>query len=187
MRQILLAIVFLSGCGSDNTSQAISSCSVEDHDDGSYTMSCPDGSSVTWYDGTNGSGGPTLNGGTLNGSIEVQNIVDVMFLSNYTEITGDLIVSVENADLPSIEKVGGSLILNNGVATVDLSSLSEVTENFMITRTNLTSLDNIGDNLVIGGDLMITENYSLGSCWAQEWATTVTVGGTVYIVDNLSC
>lgn len=137
MRLATLSLVGLLGFGacSDSSSdqptiiqqvdpqaEAAAQCSVTKNGDGTFTMECPDGTSVSWSDGQQGaeatpcgvtdngngtvtmtcpngtnvtwneSSGAHVPGGVLYGSYVVENSLDAAFLSGVTTVTGQLTI-----------------------------------------------------------------------------------------------
>lgn len=130
------------------------SCTVEAHD-GSFTMTCPDGTSVTWQEGeepeahdggadsflqddggapdssledagTLGCEGPSV----LEGSVLIQNDEDILRVACYTTITGNLTIDAPGLTtlvLPALTTIGGDLTSGTVTLTsIGLPSLTRV-------------------------------------------------------------
>jgi hypothetical protein len=192
----IIAIVSVLGCNT-YVPEGDVACTVVDNDDGTYTLACPDGTSVTIKDGdgcevTIGEGTVTANcdkdvvtDGTLYGNVMLENSDDIRRYAGYEKITGYLVVSVvPEVILPNLVGIDGNLDISDPkVIKVSLPALTTVGGSMWMRDGNLTEVD-LHSLTTIGGDLTIT---GLPECMAQELVSHVTVGGTTSITGSTPC
>jgi hypothetical protein len=93
-------------------------CSVVENQDGSFTMTCPDGSRASWS-GAPGECDP--NNTVLDGSILLRNAEDIRRLQCYTEVTGSVLILGDGDGNrtpstfvhPTLTRIGGRLELGD--------------------------------------------------------------------------
>lgn len=156
-----LALLILVGCG---TVPEYGSCSVSDNLDGTYTLSCPDGSDVTIRDGTDLT---TQEPRTLEGNFILTNSADMMLLNMFDTVEGYLRLGgdIQHVSLPNLVSVRDHIVVfSSNIQSVELDSLEFI-------GSYLTVLNNpemqslvMGELNSVGGDFEVSDNPLLPSC-----------------------
>lgn len=206
MRLILVSIFLLASCGSADPEN----CRVTDNEDGTYTLSCPnsevvisdgqdgaDGTNgqngVDGQDGTDGQDGSDLENlfvgnGTLHGSLEVYNDIDLFVLSHYSFVTGNIRTYIESdINLPSMQHIDGDLMISK-TSLINMQNLNYVGSLTM--ECNASNLDNLGTTpLTVNGDIIMIGNTQMTDCYLTDWVNTHVdqTAGTVLIMNNQPC
>lgn len=188
MRTFLICVLFMVGCGKAEVIKP-ESCVVVENDENTFTMLCPDGTSVTWRNGEDGIDADSAfqGDGTIHGNFEVKNNVDAAILRYYSVIEGDLIINYSTS-LPTIMRIEGWMFINGDqVKFVEIPEL-RYANNVQIYNTNITDLNNIGTSeTIIDEYLIIIHNQNLDQCHAEDWANSITANGIIDISGNNPC
>ncbi|MDP7037589.1 MAG: hypothetical protein QGI45_00400 [Myxococcota bacterium] len=169
-----------------------SSCTLSDNNDGTSTLSCPDGTSVTIESA------PADTGTTLQGSFNIENAADIEWLAQYTSVSGTLRISnfadgLSTISLPNLESVGelwvqacqtctelsfpaltqtGDFTIQSHdvLANISFPVLASVDGNFIIKNNPLlptNQIEDLRDDIEeenISGTISICGNKDGGSC-----------------------
>jgi hypothetical protein len=141
-------------------------CTVEDNGDDSFTMTCPDGTSVTWTPEGGGGGQGVFvecdpNHTILQGSFVIQNEIDLAHASCFTEFTGTLTVDASHlraVHLPNLVRVGAALNIRGGLLEeLGMPALTQVGDRLNINNIprmqelTFPALRDVGENVSILG------------------------------------
>jgi hypothetical protein len=204
IRQILIAcfsVVVFAGCIGPKGQDGVP-CTSEENADGSFTVTCPDGTSATTggpepaedagnavFDGGGGDAGSDAECPTVIGSMTIENSWDVDAISGYCRVTGDLRIiaaGLTNVDgLAALQSVGGELRIesNTAMTAVRLPALTAVGgtlafwDNDVLTSVDLPALASTGGSLYVGAMATMT---------AIDLPLLETIGGDLTIRDNPS-
>lgn len=180
----------LISCGEDpadtqqqqNFQDTDTSCTVVEESDGTYTIMCPDGTTVNVdnLDSENGEF-PGFEDTVYYGDFEILSDFDAWRARNFEEIYGDLTIKVPEVEMSNLKTVHGNLdIVGEHVVDVDLTSLKSVYA-VSINFTSIESLNTIGNsNLNVDMNVLINNNVNINACDVVNWIESIaSVGGDV--------
>jgi len=203
MRILFVSLFLLASCGSADPEN----CHVTDNGDGTYTLVCPNSEVVIsdgqdGVDGINGQNGTDgvdgqngsdlenlfVGNGTLHGSLEVHNDIDLFVLSHYSSVTGNVRTYVEtDINLPSMQHIDGEFKITM-TSNINMPNLNHVGS--LAVGCNALNLDNLGTTtLTVDGDVILVGNTQMTDCYLTDWVNTHVnqTAGAVLIMNNQPC
>lgn len=155
-------------------------CTVTEEEDGSATISCPDGSEVNIENNNI----PEFTDDVYHGGFTVYSDFDAWVISHYRVVDGYLDIRA-NAQLEKLEEVKDLFIQGKQVSEISIPNLKTVEYDITIVNTSLTEL-NFG-NPTVGENISVQNNAELPSCDVQEWFDSLDVHGDVLEFNNAPC